>query len=209
MVVVVVPVNKQIFWLTIIICTPIGWMWNWWHYYSGVSPAWGFPLGQVIGFEILGVPIEDWVFYPITGGFFVTMYFLDPLKRVINFKRSSWWLKFTLFIVLIHLIIFGWLVFGRSGTVTAFCFGLPSVFLFLAIYKTWDTEHFIRTFIIVVPTNVVWDIWATPGQWYYNAEVFSPHFWYLNIPAEMTPYLGIMAAYFVFGVVTCLKKYLH
>ena len=188
--------------LTVLVCTPVGWMWNWFHYYYGVSPAWGFPADQVLGFKICGIPIEDWVFYPITGAFFVTMYIVDPFKRFFKNKESSVWLKTVFFMLLLYLIYWGWLVFGESGTVTAGCFGVPSVYLFMRIFKDWDVWHFIRVLIIVVPTNLFWDIWATPGQWFYLTDVgvFSEHFWYFNIPAEMTPYLGIMAGYFVFGV---------
>jgi hypothetical protein len=198
--------SKKVSLLTVLICTPLGWMWNYWHYYSGVSPAWGFPADQVIGIDIAGIPAEDLAFYPITGFFFAVMFFLDPLKKIIKDRHSPKWMKCFFLLLLVYLTFFGVLVFGGSGTVTALCFGFPSIFLYLAIFQTLNVWHLIRVLIIVVPTNLIWDLWATPGQWFYltDTAVFSEHFWYLGIPAEMTPYLGIMAGFFIFGVITNL-----
>ncbi len=201
--------NKKIILIVVLICTPIGWMWNWWHYNAGIIPAWGFPIGEVLSVKLLGIPLEDWAFYPITGGMFSICYYWDPLKFLF-FKKiySPDWLKITIILLLVWLSYFGVLIFGRSGTMTAVCFGFPAIAMFFYIYKTLDVWHFLRLQIIVIPTNVIWDIWATPTQWFYpkDSGIFSEHFWWLGIPAEMTPYLGIMAGYFIYGIIKSLEK---
>lgn len=202
-------VNKKLLIIILLICTPIGWMWNWWHYNSGIIPAWSFPFGEIIGISILDIPIEDWVFYPITGAFFISIVMWDPLK-VLFFRKvySPDWLKIVIIVLLIQLSFFGVMVFGKSGTITAVCYGFPSVFMLLYIYKSFDVWHFFRTQLIVIPTNVIWDLWATPTQWDYPKEsgLFSEYFWWSGLPAEMTPYLGILAGYYIFGIIKSLEK---
>jgi len=213
--------NKKVFLLTVLICTPIGLMWNWWHYKYGIIPAWSFGPAETLGLLICDVPFVDWVFYPVTGAFFVTMIMIDPLKgsyglflsndMVANFINKNYnTITNTFYIFLIHLTSLGILVFGESGTRTALTFGVPSLLMWIYISKNINIHHFIRTGIIVVPTNFFWELWATPmtHQWWYNKEsgCFSESFWYLGIPFEMTPYLGLMAWYFIFCVVKTIEK---
>jgi hypothetical protein len=138
--------NKQILIITMLVCTPIGWMWNWWHYNAGIVPAWGFPFGEVLGFDILGIPLEDWLFYPITGAMFITVKIIDPLKYVLFRKKllSPLWLKWVVFFVLVDLCYFGVLVLGQSGTITAVCFGIPSIFMFLFIMKYLVIQNIVK-----------------------------------------------------------------
>ncbi len=206
-----------------IIGTILGWIWNWLHYNMGVAPAWVFPFGEVIGISILGIPIEDWLFYPITGGFFSTIVMVDPLKIFGLAYRRQVYPKFyynaetinspTNIKIIIQMCLVGFTCFmivycGKSGTLSALFFGLPAIFMFCYILDEWNVWHFLRTGIIVVPTNVIWDIWATPEQWLYPKDtgMFAENFWYLGIPFEMTPGLGILAWFFVFSLVISLKK---
>jgi hypothetical protein len=204
----------KIFFQVMIVCTPLGWMWNWWHYKSSMIPAWEFTPFNTLGILIFGIPLVDWIFYPITGGFFATMVLFDLTgkKHNINIEmaKSTKSKKLSLILLTIWMSFFGVLIFGKSGTMTAVCYGIPSVFFLLYVFENINVYHFMRIGFIVIPTNFCWEIWATPitKQWYYNKDsfCFNTDFWFWGIPIEMTPYLGLMAWPFIYGIVETITK---
>jgi len=208
-------INLKTLIYTIIVCLPIGWMWNWYHYKACIIPAWGFTEGNVLGLYILGIPFVDWHFYSVTGTIFASSTILinNKVNRIEIDTRLIENIKVFLFIILIHLTILGVLVFGYSGTATAMCFGVPSIAMFIYVYDNIHVKAFLLSGAVIVPANVLWDIWATPmtKQWYYNKEsfMFNNNLWYYGIPFEMTPYLGIMSWFFVYLVVKTIRKRLY
>jgi len=210
--------DKKAFVLTMIIGTVVGWEWNFFHYKNGVVHAWDFGTGETFGILICGIPAVDWAFYAVTGFFFLTMIVIDPLKKpyekVFGLDDCSYCshhtIKVTNFFVLGIAIIVGIVFFGWSGTFSSILFGIPSFLALLYIDGDLNVPHFIRTGIIVVPTNVIWEIFATPitKQWWYNPEsgLFSDHWWWWGIPFEMTPMLGFFAWYFIFTTYSYLRK---
>ena len=248
--------NKKanVFGLTEIIGSIVGWIWNYWHYTAFAIPAWGFGARETFDIIIFGVPLADWIFYPITGGVFVTVVMFDPIlwlwkkiperfKFVLPIVRHGWLMqykgvlrgttaslfcsalaKYIIYITLVWLTLFGIFVFGKSGTMTACFFGIPSIVMLFLIWKEWRVCHFLRVGIVVVLTNVIWDIiacntwivpilnWKIDIQWYYNKNVgyFSELdcFWFKNVPMEMTPYLGLMGWPYIYGMILILNKHI-
>ena len=203
--------NKKAFALTLITGTMMGWLWNWIHYKAGVTLAWSFKEGETFGLLVFGIPAVDWAFYFITGWFFLTMVIFDPLRRYLpdSFGDPRKY-KCCFYFLLVFFVILGFVIFGCSGIMTAYFFGITSLLMYIYIWREWNVYHFMRTGLIIVPTNVLWEIWATPvtRQWWYNKEslMFSDDFWWWGIPFEMTPYLGIMSWYFIFGLYKTYEK---
>jgi hypothetical protein len=208
--------TKTTLWV-MLICTPIGWVWEWIHYQAGAKSGWIFPPGSWFGIEFGGMVVEDWFFIPITGFFFLMWVLFDlfkrmfgryfPLKRL-SVRRENV-CKYLLYTCLCVLLIFSVCFFGLSGNLTSVFFGLPCVIILPIIWKQWDIYHFLRTGLIVVPMEFIWDHIAVGvfNQWVYihDAGIWGD-LWFRNIPIEMTPYLGIMSWYFIFSMVVLVKS---
>ncbi|MCP4651161.1 MAG: hypothetical protein GY853_13930 [PVC group bacterium] len=199
-------INWRVYWICMAIGTPLGWGWNWYLTKAGNFPAWIFPEDAVTGIVIFGIHIEDWFFYPITGSFFITLYFWDPLKKWIDFKAD--WLKLVLLPLLILSVVYGLVAFGNCGKSIAICYGIPAIIMFVINFDKFDTAHFTRMAIIIIPMEFIWDHWAVGKhqQWIYLREsgMFCD-WWLLGVPVEMTPYLGIIATFFIYNLVLLVE----
>ena len=203
--------------IVMLICTPIGWMWGWWHEQAGDKSGWVFPPKSWFRIEFGGMVLEDWLFYPITGFFFIQAIIFDPIKKlwclffkpIVLSSKAACVNKWIMYGFLVQLIYFGYLIFGDSGTRTAVCFGVPSLLLFLYIWEDWNVWHFYRTGLIIVPTEFIWDHIAVGvfNQWVYQKDSgIWGGLWINGIPCEMSPALGFFSWFFIFGMVKTVEK---
>lgn len=204
-----------VFLKTVAICTPVGWLWGWVHCNAGVKSGWVFPLDAYLGVEFWGMVLEDWLFYPITGGFFVTLVLFDPLDKILpltdmkmNIVKCVSYNRFIFIVLVVMLFISGF--FGTSGRMTAVFFGGPSFIILICLRGELNPTKFFRAALFVIPIEFFWDHWAVGAhqQWIYLKEsgIFNDNLWFCDIPLEMTPYLGIMSTYFVFCVTNLILK---
>lgn len=208
--------TKTTLWV-MLICTPIGELWGWLHCQIGAKSGWIFPPDSWFGIEFCGMILEDWLFYPITGYFFVQVILFDPLKLMFgrrfplkrfSVKRNNL-AKALIHIVLLALTVLPIFIFGKSGQLTALFFGCPSIIIWYFIEKEFDIYHFLRTGLIIVPIEFIWDHIAVGvfNQWVYirDAGIWG-NLWINGLPCEMSPYLGFMSLYFIFSMVILVKK---
>ncbi len=205
--------NKKILFLTNLLI-PWAWLWGLYHCQAGNKMGWVFPNDAFPGPDVFGMVLWDWLFYIVTINFFTTIILFDPLKRYVKLeipKRVEQLLKKLWYLFMVWCFVMPFCMFGSSGKATAIFFVLPSLFLYLYIWKYWDMSRFVRTGILTVPIEFIWDHWAVGRhqQWIYvKSSNMWGELWFNGIPIEMTPYLGFAAWFFTYGVVFMFYKIL-
>jgi hypothetical protein len=221
--------NFKVFIPHMIIGSMCGWFWGiFMEKYDSVFPGWLFHPWSIVGPEWI-LTLEDWLFYPICGALFYTIFRL--LKN--NF-RSSEWSKWSFQIFHIAITIFFIYFTGLAGKSIALQFALPAVLLFFYAWDRWDTLHYLKLFLFIVLFASIWD-WAAvswvasiPGfswasQWIYlsfdgsgvahHSSVFLSYAehgwaWIFHDPIEITPWFGIAGAMFTYSLVMALDKFI-
>jgi len=160
--------------------------------------AWGFyDWSLFIPIKILMVP-ADWIFYPLCG----TLFTLIIYKCKRGF-RDPFYLKITMFMLLIFLTMFFTRYAGPVGRSIAYYFAIPSIIIHTIYWKRWHSIQFSTVFCFVVIMASAWDLLAVNllpelPHWYYNEGLYK--LWILKSPVEITPWFGIAGAYFIYSI---------
>lgn len=159
--------------------------------------AWSFhDWALFIPIKIFMVP-ADWIFYPLCGTLFTLIIY--KVKKGVD----PFYLKLTLYILLIGLTIFFSRYTGLVGRSIAWYFSIPAIVVHTIYWKKWNTEQFGKIFCFVVIFASAWDLLAVnliPSlpHWYYNENLYD--LWILKSPVEITPWFGISGAYFIYSL---------
>lgn len=212
-----------------IIGSVCGWFWGiFMEKYDPLFPGWLFHPWSVVGPEWV-LTLEDWLFYPVCGAFFYTLF-----RLISNREKSSEWSKWIFQIFHISITIFFLYFTGIAGRTIALQFAVISILLFFYTWDRWDTKHYLKMFLFITVFATIWD-WAAvswvakiPGfawasQWIYltfdssglphHSTVFLSYAqngwaWIFNNPIEITPWFGIAGAMFTYSLVMALDKFI-
>lgn len=143
---------------------PSAWLWGLYHCQIGEWSGWVFPKDSLAGPDINGMVLWDWLFYPITIFFFTTIILFDPFKKLLDkdlFFATEEVLKLIFYILLVVMICLSFVWFGKSGQATTLFFMIPCLAIYIYIWNSWDIMKFIRTGLLVVPMEILWDHWKS------------------------------------------------
>ncbi len=160
--------------------------------------AWSFHNWALfLPLKFLMVP-ADWIFYPLCGTLFTLVIYM--CKKSTN---DPFYLKVTMFTLLIFLTMFFTRYTGVVGKSIAYYFSIPSIAIFTIYWKSWNAIQFSKVFCFVVLMASTWDLLAVnllPAlpHWYYNEELYK--LWIMKSPVEITPWFGIAGAYFIYSL---------
>ncbi len=142
-----------------------------WDAYFTAAGIWGFNHNFTRDFYLLGLPIEEWLF------FFVVPYSCIFLYEVLRyFVKRFFYPNFSRAIIyLLLLILLGSIPFVLDRTYTLVTFSFTALMLVLQLvqktYKTWFSGFLIAYIVSLVPFLVVNGILTSlPVVWYNNAE---------------------------------------
>ncbi|MDD5650692.1 MAG: hypothetical protein PHF86_09825 [Candidatus Nanoarchaeia archaeon] len=222
--------NFKVFIPHMIIGSICGWFWGiYMEKFDTTFPGWLFHPWSVVGPEWI-LTLEDWLFYPVCGAFFYTIF-----RLLHNRFTSSEWSKWAFQIFHIAVTMFFLYFTSVAGRSIALQFALVSIPLFFYAWNTWDTRHYLKLFLFIVLFAALWDwaavTWITkiPGfswasQWIYltfdtagnphHSSVFLSYTanrwaWIFNNPVEITPWFGIAGAMFTYSLVLALDKFIN
>ncbi|MDD5649414.1 MAG: hypothetical protein PHF86_03205 [Candidatus Nanoarchaeia archaeon] len=207
-----------------------GWFWGiFMEKLDSNYPGWLFHPWAVIGPEWI-LTIEDWLFYPVCGAFFYTLF-----RLIKNTKKSNELSKWCFQIFHISITLFFIYFTSYAGKSIALQFAIISIPLFFYSWDRWDTLHYLKMFLFIIIFATLWDwaavTWITkiPGfswasQWIYvtfdsqgiahHSSVFlsykeHPWAWIFNNPIEITPWFGIAGAMFTYSLAMALDKFIY
>jgi hypothetical protein len=222
--------NFKVFFPHMIIGSLCGWFWGiYMEKYDPLFPGWLFHPWAVIGPEWI-LTLEDWLFYPVCGAFFYTLF-----RLLENKKQSSEWSKWLFQTFHIAVTMFFLYFTSIAGKSIAIQFALVSIPLFFYAWDKWDTKHYLKLFLFIAIFATIWDwaavSWITyiPGfswasQWIYltfdsnggahHSSVFLSYnsnkwAWIFNNPIEITPWFGIAGAMFTYSLAMALDKFIE
>jgi hypothetical protein len=221
--------NFKVFVPHMLIGSLCGWFWGiFLEKYDPLFPGWLFHPWAVVGTEWI-LTLEDWLFYPVCGAFFYTLFRLLN-NRFHSSEKSKW----TFQIFHISITLFFLYFTGIAGRTIALQFAVVSILLFFYAWDQWDTKHYLKLFLFITLFAALWD-WAAvswvakiPGlswasQWVYvtfdssglphHSSVFLSYVdnrwaWIFNNPIEITPWFGIAGAMFTYSLVMALDKFI-
>ncbi|MDG1063282.1 MAG: lycopene cyclase domain-containing protein [Flavobacteriaceae bacterium] len=166
-----------------------------WDIYFTVQGFWGFNPDYLIGYNVAGLPVEEWLFFIcIPYACLFTHYTIVQLKPQWSFSAKN---AQRLFLILAALLIIS-LWYGYHNWYTAVSFSFALVVLGLTNnYKTQLFQSFFVSYaIILIPFFIVNGILTGSGLpeavvWYNDAENFGLRLG--TIPVEDTVYnLGML-----------------
>ena len=143
-------------------------IWDKWFTAAGI---WGFNHNFTRDFYLLGLPLEEWLFFLVVPYSCIFLY--EVLRYFVkrfyypNFSRAI--------IYLLLLILLGSIPFILDRTYTLVTFSFTALMLVLQLvqktYKTWFSGFLIAYIVSLVPFLVVNGILTSlPVVWYNNAE---------------------------------------
>lgn len=143
-------------------------VWDTWFTKAGI---WGFNHNFTRDFYLLGLPVEEWLFFLVVPYSCIFLY--EVLRYFVkrfyypNFSRAI--------IYLLLLILLGSIPFVLDRTYTLVTFSFTALMLVLQLvqktYKTWFSGFLIAYILSLVPFLVVNGILTSlPVVWYNNAE---------------------------------------
>lgn len=215
---------KRAFFLTVIIAAPVGWAWNiLMMNFDPNAAAWLFhPWGYSGVFFLQS--LEDWLFYPVCGVFFIMVCELVPVRPVPGpFDRD---LRHWITVVNISLCTFPAVWFAPAGWSEIVFFGLPGTVLLWGV--RFNPRHYLTCCTIFIIFACLWDlvavtwlrqVWPWAEQWFYvSFDVFgrahqsavflswgTPGGWIGRSPVEITPFFSIYGSIFIYGLYYRLK----
>jgi len=159
-----------------------------WDVFFTRAGIWGFNHSYTRDWYILGLPLEEWLF------FLIIPYCIFFLHEVLRFFVKKFYFpelaRYTAIFLLVAGVIALPLVWGKTYTFTAIAFVLPFIALQL-ILRTWKTwlSGFLLTYVVsFIPFIIVNGVLTRiPVVWYNNAENLSVRI--TTIPVEDFIYL--------------------
>ncbi|MEX2428862.1 MAG: lycopene cyclase domain-containing protein [Bacteroidales bacterium] len=150
--------------------------------------VWGFNHNYTKDFYLLGLPIEEWLF------FLIIPYCIFFLHEVLRYFVKKFYFpqvaRYVIWVLLIGNAIALPLVWGKTYTFTAIAFVLPFLALQLLL-KTWKTwlSGFLLTYLVSFIPFIIVNGYLTriPVVWYDNAENLALRI--TTIPVEDFIYL--------------------
>ena len=159
-----------------------------WDVFFTKAGVWGFNHNYTRDFYLLGLPIEEWLF------FFIIPYCIFFLHEVLRFFVKKFYFpqvaRYVIWVLLIGNAIALPFVWGKTYTFTAIAFVLPFLALQLLL-KTWKTwfSGFLLTYLVSFIPFIIVNGYLTriPVVWYDNAENLALRI--TTIPVEDFIYL--------------------
>jgi lycopene cyclase domain-containing protein len=159
-----------------------------WDVFFTRAGVWGFNHNYTKDFYLLGLPIEEWLF------FFVIPYCIFFLHEVLRYFVKKFYFprvaRYVIWVLLIGNAIALPLVWGKTYTFTAIAFVLPFLALQLLL-KTWKTwfSGFLLTYLVSFIPFIIVNGYLTriPVVWYDNTENLALRI--TTIPVEDFIYL--------------------
>ena len=153
--------------------------------------VWGFSHDHVLGWYILGLPFEEWLFfiiipYCVVFSYEVIRYFFPR----IHFPRTAKWLSVLLGV---GLIVVGLMHAGRIYTLVVMLLagGLLLLQPLMRNHKTWLSHYFVTYLITLIPFFIVNGVLtALPVVWYDNTQNLAIRLG--SIPVEDSAYFMAM-----------------
>ncbi len=149
---------------------------------------WGFNHSYTRDFYLLGLPIEEWLFFLVIP---YCIFFLHEVLRF--FVKRFYFPRFSKGVIIALLAVFIIalpLVSGKTYTVTTLAFVIPFLALQLVLktYKTWFSGFLLTYLVSMIPFLVVNGfLTRIPVVWYNNAENLALRI--TTIPVEDFIYL--------------------
>jgi len=155
------------------------------------SGIWNFNLEYTLGKVIKGLPIEEWLFFPVV--LYCCIFVYEIVK--VDLERFDYPKTFHAFSLL---LIAGFAIicfYFKERLYTFLAFLLPAVFLsyitFRKLIKPHLTKFYISYFILLVPFLVIYGILASlPLVEYHPAHIIG--IWVFKIPIEDFTYFFLM-----------------
>ena len=159
-----------------------------WDVFFTKAGVWGFNHNYTKDFYLLGLPVEEWLF------FLIIPYCIFFLHEVLRFFVKKFYFprvaRYVIWVLLIGNAIALPFVWGKTYTFTAIAFVLPFLALQLLL-KTWKTwfSGFLLTYLVSFIPFIIVNGYLTriPVVWYDNAENLALRI--TTIPVEDFIYL--------------------
>ncbi len=170
-----------------------------WDIYFTKEGIWGFNAEHLCGFELLGLPVEEWLFF-ITVPYACTFIYACLKAYIKNppLVKGHRYVWITLAIVLAGT---GSMFLEQTYTASAFLFA-TGIILIALVSKTSDMHWFLLSFVVVVVPFLIINGWLTGSfteqevVWYNDRENFGVRV--LTIPIEDFAYnLGMLLSVFI------------
>lgn len=162
-----------------------------WDVLFTASRVWSFNHEYIIGTEIFGVPIEEWLFFIVIP--YSCMFIYEVLKFYLKDNAIA---NFFRLFSLVLVVIFALLSYlFRNQTYTFLIFVFSAIYLgftiFLNKFKPHLTNFYLSYFVSLIPFFVVNGILTSLNVFQYDsATILNIRF--LNIPVEDFSYLFLM-----------------
>jgi lycopene cyclase domain-containing protein len=142
--------------------------WDIWFTKVGI---WGFNPNYTRHVDLLGLPVEEWLFFLIVP--YACIFLFEVLRLFVKRFYHPQLAKGVLWTLLVALVVSLPFVYTRTYTFTAFSFTALMLLLQLLqkTYRTWFSGFMIAYLLSLVPFLVVNGILTSlPVVWYNNAE---------------------------------------
>lgn len=176
-----------------------------WDSYFAYQNVWGFNDQYLIGFRILKLPIEEWLFFlliPYASVFihYSLKYFFPSVKLS---PKTTRWITYLLFVVGLTIAVFNY-----DKMYTFVCVGLFTVLMLLQILFEWKyAQRFYISFIIIfIPFFFVNS--ALTGSYSENPVVFYDNSENLGIRMGTIPVEDSFYCFALLYSITLLFEYL-
>ena len=195
-------------------------------YYDPNYPAWMIHPWGMIGIDWI-MTIEDWLFYPVSGGLFYCIYLF-----VTGSNKPHETLKWAVQIAHIGLTVF-WLALGSYGGVScATWFAIPAIIIFFLTWHDWDVVRYLKMSVVVALVFcALWDVTMVSlvsmiaglescSSWIYvtfdaagvayHSKAFLDYnthgwAWIFNNPIEITIWFGITGAMYTYASLQLIR----
>ena len=143
-------------------------LWDTWFTKAGI---WGFNHNYTRDFYLLGLPLEEWLFFLVVP--YCCIFLYEVLRYFVKrfyFPNSSRMILLVLLVLMIGSLPF---VYTRTYTFTAMAFTSAMLILQLLqkTYKTWFSGFLLTYLVSLIPFMVVNGVLTSiPVVWYNNAE---------------------------------------
>ncbi|HER07784.1 MAG TPA: lycopene cyclase domain-containing protein [Bacteroides sp.] len=143
-------------------------LWDIWFTKAGI---WGFNHNFTRDFYLLGLPVEEWLFFMVVP--YCCIFLYEVLRYFVKRFYHPDFSRVLIYVLLVLLI--GSLPFVRHRTYTFTAFAFTSFMLILQLYqktyKTWFSGFILTYLVSLIPFLVVNGVLTSiPVVWYDNAE---------------------------------------
>ncbi len=179
-----------------------------WDVYFTLQGVWGFNYQYVTGLYLLGLPLEEWLFFVVIP--FCVVFSYEVIRYFfprIYFPRTA---SLLCIILGLALIVTGLINSGRLYTLlvtllTGFLLLLQPL---LKNHRTWLSHYFITWLVTLLPFFIVNGVLtALPVVWYDNSQNLGLRL--VSIPVEDSAYFMLMMLLVMMVYEPLKKKTLH